>query len=262
MLQVWSEAYEITFNPSFNLTGGEPLLRADLFEILEIMGRKGFDRYLLSNGLLINRERAARLVDLGIKGVQVSLEGPEEIHDSIRGQGSFSTSLQGVAHLISAGLPVTLNMTLSELNAGSISEMVELSKSLGVSRLGFSRLVPWGKGTGLLSYALSRERVGDLYRQIFSPKFDGLDIITGDPVAAQMNAAADAEDLGDVPLGGCAAGVSGLTILPDGTITPCRRLPVPIGNIGKDSLRELWVTSPVLEQPQGSKSVPGEVRFL
>ncbi len=60
------------------------------------------------------------------------------------------------------------------------------------------------------------------------------------------------------PLGGCAAGVSGLTILPDGTITPCRRLPVPIGNIGKDSLRELWVTSPVLESLRDRSQYQGK----
>jgi radical SAM protein with 4Fe4S-binding SPASM domain len=225
MIQAWSEAYEISFSPSFNVTGGEPFLRADLFKILEDMGRKGFDLYLLSNGILINRDKAVRLADLGIKGVQISLEGPEEIHESIRGKGSFSASLKGIAHLISEGITVTLNMTLSELNAGNISEMVELTKSLGLNRLGFSRLVPSGKGAGLLPYTLSRENV---------------------------------EDLGDVPLGGCAAGVSGLTILPDGTITPCRRLPVSVGNIRKDSLRELWVTSPILESLRDRSQYQGK----
>jgi len=258
MIQAWSEAYEISFSPSFNVTGGEPFLRADLFKILEDMGRKGFDLYLLSNGILINRDKAVRLADLGIKGVQISLEGPEEIHESIRGKGSFSASLKGIAHLISEGITVTLNMTLSELNAGNISEMVELTKSLGLNRLGFSRLVPSGKGAGLLPYTLSREKVGDLYRQIFSNPLDGLEIITGDPIASQMDWVADAENLGDVPLGGCAAGVSGLTILPDGTITPCRRLPVSVGNIRKDSLRELWVTSPILESLRDRSQYQGK----
>jgi len=49
-----------------------------------------------------------------------------------------------------------------------------------------------------------------------------------------------------VPFGGCAAGVSGLTILPDGTLLPCRRLNIPLGNILKDNLRTVWATSPVL----------------
>ncbi len=258
MIQAWSETHEISFSPSFNVTGGEPFLRPDLFEILEIMGAKRFDLYLLSNGILIDREKAKQLAGLPIKGVQISMEGPEEIHDSIRGKGSFSASLKGVAHLKSERIPITLNMTLSELNAGSIFEMIDLAKSLGVSRLGFSRLVPSGKGAGLLSHTLSRERVRDLYRQIFSCKLDGLEIVTGDPVASQMDCFADGQDSGDVPLGGCAAGVSGMTILPDGTITPCRRLPIPIGNIRKDSLRELWVTSPILERLRDRSQYKGK----
>ena len=258
MIQAWSQTHEISFSPSFNVTGGEPFLRPDLFEILEIMGGKGFDLYLLSNGILIDREKAKQLAGLPVKGVQISMEGPEGVHDSIRGKGSFSETLKGISYLLSERNPVTLNMTLSELNAGSIFEMIELTKSLGVNRLGFSRLVPSGKGAGLLAHTLSRERVRDLYQQIFSRKFDGLEIITGDPIASQMDNFADGQDSGDIPLGGCAAGVSGLTILPDGTITPCRRLPIPIGNIRKDSLRALWVTSPVLERLRDRSQYQGK----
>ena len=75
--------------------------------------------------------------------------------------------------------------------------------------------------------------------------FRGFEIVTGDPIASQLREDG-AEDLGSTPVGGCAAGVSGLTFLPDGTITPCRRLPVPVGNIQTDALREVWATSDVL----------------
>jgi AdoMet-dependent heme synthase len=70
--------------------------------------------------------------------------------------------------------------------------------------------------------------------------------VTGDPVASQMTAESGSRDQGDVPTGGCAAGVSGLTFLPDGTITPCRRLAIPVGNVRTDNLREVWATSDVL----------------
>ncbi|MBA4393922.1 MAG: hypothetical protein C0407_10255 [Desulfobacca sp.] len=258
MVKAWSEAYEIAFSPSINVTGGEPFFRSDLFEILETMAGKGFDLFLLSNGILIDRKRAERLAGLSVKGIQVSLEGPEEIHESIRGKGSFSASLKGVGHLIAAGIAVTLNMTLSEINAGTVADMMELSKSLGVSRLGFSRLVPSGKGTGLLPYLLSKEKVKDLYTGIFSRTVEGIEIITGDPIATQMSNLGNSEDLGSVPLGGCAAGLSGLTLLPDGTVMPCRRLPVPIGNVREDSLRELWVSSPVLERLRDKSQYQGK----
>src|SRR4030043_2182878 len=77
MLNAWSENYDIYFSTSFNVTGGEPFLHQDIFRILEEIKRKEFDIYILSNGTLINRERAKRLLDLAVKGVQVSIEGPE-----------------------------------------------------------------------------------------------------------------------------------------------------------------------------------------
>ncbi len=243
-LNTWSEAFEISFSPSFNITGGEPILRTDLFEIIEVIGRSGFEIYLLSNGTLISKEKASLLAGLGVKGVQVSMEGPEKTHDSIRGKGAFASALKGIANLLDAGLNVTMNATLSEVNAGEFLSLVELAKSIGVQKLGFSRLVPSGRGLGLLDKMIRREKVRQIYEEIFSIKFEGLEIVTGDPVASQMRCPAGG---GAVATSGCAAGVSGLTFLPDGTIVPCRRLFVPIGNIRKDRIREVWAASPVLE---------------
>jgi radical SAM protein with 4Fe4S-binding SPASM domain len=258
MITTWSDSYGVSFSPSFTVTGGEPFLRDDLFGILEAMRQKGFDLFLLSNGILINQEKAEGLSKLGIKGVQVSLEGPEYVHESIRGKGSFSASIKGIGYLVTAGIQVTLNMTLSKLNAGFILPMADLTKALGVDRLGFSRLVPSGRGTALIDQALSREEIRDLYRQIFPGGIEGLQIVTGDPIASQMNEPEVEEDLGSIPLAGCAAGFSGLTLLPDGTVLPCRRMPVPIGNVKKDSLRELWVSSPVLEDLRNKKKYQGK----
>jgi radical SAM protein with 4Fe4S-binding SPASM domain len=247
MLDAWSEAYGIDFSPSFNITGGEPFLHRDIFEILEELRRRHFDVYVLSNGTLVDSDKAKLLSWLGIRGVQVSIEGPEEIHDSIRGRGSFSSSLKGIGHLLDAGIRVGLNVTLSDINADHFGDMVLLSDSLGVQSLGFSRLVPSGRGAALLDRLLEKRRVHEIYRTIFSLKKNGVEIVTGDPVASQMACIDDTTDAGVVPKGGCAAGVSGFTILPDGTMLPCRRLPVPIGNVRKDSLREVWATSGVLD---------------
>lgn len=136
MLNAWSDTYDINFSPSFNITGGEPFLRQDIFKILEEIKRRGFDLYILSNGIPINRKKARMLAGLGVKGVQVSIEGPEKIHEIISGKDSFSSSVKGVCCLLEAGVKVTLNMTLSEINAGYFMDMVELSSSL----LGFRGL--------------------------------------------------------------------------------------------------------------------------
>jgi radical SAM protein with 4Fe4S-binding SPASM domain len=245
-LNEWRDAYGIDFSPSFNVTGGEPFLRGDLFEILSEIEARGFDIYLLTNGILIDKRKAKGLFNLGVKGVQISVEGPKEIHESIRGKGSYAASMKGVKNLLDEGLKVSLNVTLSSINAGSFMDIVDLALNMGVHRLGFSRLVPSGRGAGMLQEMLSTDTVKDLYKKIFSLETGNLQIVTGDPVASQ-SVAKDADDIGDIPSGGCAAGVSGLTILPDGTIVPCRRLYIPIGNIRRDSFREIWSTSSVLE---------------
>lgn len=245
MLDAWTETYGISFARSVSVTGGEPFLRADISDILKTIGDRGFGLYLLSNGTLIDAEKAKMLSRLSIKGVQISMEGPEEVHDSIRGRGSFASSARGIRHLLDAGLKVTINATLSDLNAGRFVELVELARSLGVQRLGFSRLVPSGRGLGLIGRMIGREKVRNIYEEIFSLQPEGLEIVTGDPVASQLTDLSGG-DAGDVATGGCAAGLSGLTFLPDGTIVPCRRLFVPIGNVRKDRIREVWAASPVL----------------
>ncbi len=244
-LDVWSETYGISFSPSVSVTGGEPFLRPDLPEILETIRNKGFDLYLLSNGTLIDEARAGMLSRLSVNGVQISMEGPAVVHDAIRGKGSFSASVVGIRHLIDAGLRVTINATLSDLNSGHLRDLVEIALSLRVQRLGFSRLVPSGRGLGLIDRMVEREKVRKIYDEIFSLRPAGLEIVTGDPVASQISCPAD-EDAGNVATGGCAAGLSGLTFLPDGTIVPCRRLFVPIGNVRNDRIREVWASSPVL----------------
>ena len=248
MLRAWSENYALDFSPSINVTGGEPFLRNDLSEILSEISSRGFSIYLLTNGTIIDNEKVRLLSDLGVKGIQVSIEGPEKVHDAIRGNGSFTRSMSGIRHLLDQGHTVTLNATLSEINADSFMDIIQIASYIGVQRLGFSRLVPSGRGRQLIHKALTTDRVKRLYEEIFSAQPAGLEIVTGDPVASQMSCAPDSSGaLSDTPTGGCAAGISGITLLSDGTITPCRRMPVPIGNVRTDSLREVWATSEVLE---------------
>jgi AdoMet-dependent heme synthase len=246
MIAAWDEAYSVQFESSFTVTGGEPFLRSDFSAILDALNQKGFDTYILTNGTLINREKARELANLGVRGIQISLEGPEQIHDSIRGAGSFAASINGIHNIVNSGIELTLNTTLSEINAPYFMDMITLASALGAQKLGFSRLVPSGGGKRLFNKMLSTDAVEDLYRKIFSLNTGDLKIVTGDPVASQYRSPEQAAYGSSVPSGGCAAGVSGLTIMPDGTLTPCRRLPIPIGNVLTDSLREIWATSDVL----------------
>ena len=154
--------------------------------------------------------------------------------------------MKGIHNIVNSGIELTLNTTLSEINAPHFMDMISLASALGAQKLGFSRLVPSGGGKQLISRMLSKTAVEDLYRKIFSLNTGDLKIVTGDPVASQYRSPDQAAYGSSVPSGGCAAGVSGLTIMPDGTVTPCRRLPIPIGNVRTDSLREIWASSEVL----------------
>ncbi|MDA8100671.1 MAG: radical SAM protein [Nitrospiraceae bacterium] len=255
MFGAWRRAYDVSIKPSFNITGGEPLLRPDLEQVLGLLHARSYETFLLTNGTLIDRTRARRIAELGVKGAQVSIEGCEEIHESVRGPGSFERASDGIEHLLDAGVPVTLNVTLSRLNAKSMKKVVRFASHIGAQRLGFSRLVPAGKAAGLGQAMLSAAEVRSLYEELFATDIPGLEIVTGDPVAAAHRRERSMKHpgrrkrdrTGGVPSGGCSAGVSGLTLLADGTVVPCRRMPLPIGNVRTHSLRELWAASPVLE---------------
>jgi radical SAM protein with 4Fe4S-binding SPASM domain len=258
LFHTWESAYGIAVIPSFNITGGEPLLREDLFEVLELLQHKNYPTFLLTNGMLIDVPTAEQLARAGIRGAQVSIEGPQEIHDSIRGSGSFAGAVQGVTALRAAGIPVTLNTTLSRLNASCLEDLVHLAIRLGVQRLGFSRLVPSGRGKEISDESLSSAEIKELYEILLAMNLPDLEIVTGDPIANHVGIAPPALPGSATPFGGCAAGVSGLTIMPDGTVTPCRRLPISIGNVRTDSLRELWATSPILERLRDKSSYTGK----
>ncbi len=225
----WSDTYEIPFTTSFNVTGGEPLLRKDLPEILHRISAHNFKSYLLTNGVLIKKKDARMLADLPISGVQVSLEGPQAIHEAIRGKHSFSSAVRGVRHLLDAGIAVTLNVTLSEVNEAFFPDMVSLAADLGVRRLGFSRLVPYGRGLSLLQRMLGKEELKEVYERIFSISVPGVETRNGRSRCSTAGLRNDRVRRYAPASGGCAAGVSGYGA-PDGTITPAEGR-FPLGNI-------------------------------
>lgn len=242
MLEAWEKIYAIKYLPSFNISGGEPLLSEHLFQVAEELASKDFEWYLLTNGTLVTVEVAKQLKRQRVAGVQVSLEGPRDIHDAIRGEGTYDAAVKGIRQLLAEGIMVIANMTLSQMNAQSMELMIFEMKKLGVQRLGFSRMVPMGRATEIAGL-FEQEAVKKLYTELMAKKEPGLELVTGDPLAMQLRH--KGQQL-NVACGGCAAGVSGLTLRADGIVVPCRRLDIPIGNVRSDSLREIWATSDIL----------------
>ena len=247
-LQEWEHDYGIALSPAVSLTGGEPLLRDDLFDVVAAFRGAGFAVAVLTNGTLVGAAEARRFAEMGVRAVQVSIDGLQSVHDDIRGPGSFAAAVRGADHLVAAGLPVTMNMTLSRLNAADVLPLAHFAAARGVRRLGFARIVPAGRGCEMREQALTAEQTGRLYREIAAAGVPGVEFVTGDPVAACLLAPPVIDPGLATPAGGCAVGLAGITVLEDGTLLPCRRLAVPLGNIRQDSLREVWATSPVLRR--------------
>ncbi|MBI4286486.1 MAG: radical SAM protein [Chloroflexi bacterium] len=245
-LDSWETQYDMKLSPSYQFTGGEPLLRRDLFEILAQARESGFATSLMSNGLLITPDIAHHLWEAGVADVQISLEGLETVHDYIRGQGTFWRTLRGIENLRNKDIDCIINVTLSRLNMGQIEGLAQLAETIGVRYLSFSRLVPCGRGEELADEALTPQELAGLYRSLEAINAGGkVKVSSLDPLAT---IAAMKEDVpqGDFPVGGCAAGMFGVTIAADGSIMPCRRMGLSIGNIAVQSFRVLWAESPVL----------------
>jgi radical SAM protein with 4Fe4S-binding SPASM domain len=244
-VESWVTEYKMEISPSFHFTGGEPLLCTDLFDILNHARRYGFTTSLLSNGTLITSSVAQQLRQAEVQDIQISLDGLERTHDSIRGKGSFTRALSGIKNLVQQGVSTYINLTLSRLNMEEIEGLVSLARDLGVQSVSYSRLVSCGRGKELTSQILTADELVNLHRRLKKYKDGEVRIVSLDPLALVTDAVNDIPDT-EFPIGGCAAGIFGITITSDGSIMPCRRMDLTIGNIKKNNLRQLWVESPVL----------------
>jgi radical SAM protein with 4Fe4S-binding SPASM domain len=257
MFQAWEEEHGIRVSPSIHFTGGEPFLYRGLLDVIAYSKAKGYGVAMMTNGCLITKERAKKLSHLGISDIQVSLEGPPELHASIRGRGSFQSAAKGVEHLVSAGSRVSANVTLSRLNFDKIEETVEVAKAIGFRRIGFSRLVPCGRGKAMLTQFLTPQELKSAYQEILSASTPTFEAVSGDPLAGTLSET-KLPSRCNLTLSGCSAGFSGVTVTSDGSVMPCRRIGLVAGNLKKKSLRAIWASSRLLWQLRRRESYKGK----
>jgi radical SAM protein with 4Fe4S-binding SPASM domain len=244
-IESWIEEYEIDISPFIHFTGGEPFIRKDIFQITRHAQNLGLSVSFMSNGTLITDEIARQLKENGISDIQVSLDGLEEVHDSIRGKGSFQRTVRGIKMLVKHGVDTNINLTLSRINSHQLPGVIKLAEEIGASAVSFSRLVPCGSGSTLMNDMLTMQEVGDIYRQFCNYRNKSVEVISRDPLSTVLSYKEEIPDI-DFPVGGCAAGVFGITVTSDGSVMPCRRMDLVIGNIAEQSFRELWAESEVL----------------
>ena len=136
--------------PVLLLSGGEPMLREDLFGLIARAAGLGLRAVLSTNGTLIDEPAAARLAEAGTSYVGVSLDGIGEVHDRFRGEaGAFDRALAGLRHCRRAGLKTGVRFTLTRRNAGQIEAVLGLLEAERIPRACFYHLVYAGRGADL-----------------------------------------------------------------------------------------------------------------
>lgn len=150
--------------PSVLFSGGEPLMRKDLFELLGYARELGLRTVISTNGTLITANIAKKIKQYGVSYVGISLDGVGEVNDKFRGvAGAFERAVQGIRNCQEAGIRVGLRLTLTQRNVQDLERLLDFLEEREIERACFYHLVPSGRGSELtdeaLTHAQSRQAV-------------------------------------------------------------------------------------------------------
>jgi len=155
-------------SPVLLISGGEPLRRHDLFEVATHARARGMRVVISTNGTLITAEKAARLKEVGVSYVGISIDGRPATHDKFRGMlGAFEASMQAIKHCQQVGLNVGLRYTLTRANIVDLPWLFELMVERDVHRLCVYHLAPTGRGAKIQGFAPSSEETRAAVDTIF-----------------------------------------------------------------------------------------------
>jgi radical SAM protein with 4Fe4S-binding SPASM domain len=226
-----------------NVTGGEPFLHSNFLDLLSLFRTTPRLSYaILTNGTMIDRSMAYEMHRLGPRFVQVSIEGTRATHDSIRGSGNFETTVEAIRNLVRAGVPVLIAFTAHRSNYREFPEVARLGCRLGVARVWADRMIPADSGFSPKVEALSREETREFIELIASAQVEAkrkwfLKTEISMHRALQFLA-------GGRPYH-CTAGDNLITIMPNGDLYPCRRMPIRVGNVLEESLTDIYWNNPL-----------------
>ncbi|MCU0561516.1 MAG: heme b synthase [Desulfobacterales bacterium] len=244
--------------PIVILTGGEPLLRPDIYEIAAYGTRRGLRMVMAPNGTLLTDEVAQKLSACGIKRLSISLDGAcAETHDAFRQvPGAFAGALRGIECIQRAGLPFQINTTVTRANLGEIPRIQELAVALGAVAHHIFLLVPTGRGKYIVDQAIDAEEYERTLNWFYDQR--GKSPLELKATCAphyyrilRQRSARDGTPVSfhthglDAVTRGCLGGIGFCFVSHTGDVQPCGFLSTLCGNVRRASFADIWRDSAV-----------------
>lgn len=232
-------------------SGGEPLMRKDIFNIFHETVDSGMKFALVTNGLLLTKEKIEKLIKLDVSAVQISLDGVrKETHEFLRGPNTFDKTIEVIKELVKSDVYTGITFTYGKFNFKEIPEMIKLAKALGVKSIRFGALNAWGRAAQELNNQILSESekvlVNKLIYNLSKNYIDEISI-TIDRFPGQGG-----------NLYSCQLAMS-LCIAPNGIVYPCDIFAganeLSLGNVLMNSIVDIWHSNKAIEIRERAKIV-------
>lgn len=241
------------------LSGGEPLLREDIYELVAKTKAAGLVPAMGSNGTLLTKEAANELKKSGLGGIAISVDSMDAAyHDEFRGvKGAFDLTQAGIENALAAGLRVQINLTLTENNQDEFEKIVDYYEKIGVHAIHPFFLVPTGRALSMEEEGLRSQAYFGMIKKILE-KQHSTKLELKPTCAPQFMPMAKEMGLEQRFTRGCLAGIAYCCILPKGEVNICPYLPIEVGNVREKPFDEIWRDSEIFAQLRDYKNYEGE----
>jgi putative heme d1 biosynthesis radical SAM protein NirJ2 len=230
-------------------SGGEPLLRDDIFELVEHARGLGLRPVFGTNGTLLNRETVKRLKESGAAAMGISLDSTDaEKHDRFRGvPGGFDKTMEGMKNCREAGLRFQIHTTVMDWNYEEIEQITDLAIESGATAHHIFFLVPTGRAAHLASGIMKAEKYEELLERIMDRQ-EEVSIELKPTCAPQFMRIAKQKGMKMRFTRGCIAGIAYCLIGPTGNVQPCAYLDMNLGNVREMPFTEIWRNNEVFRE--------------